>query len=77
MKHVLLILTLFLLLCCKTKEPKTEENFIIEGETGHNIDSVLTPYVEEIRKLTNNTAGLAIGVTKGNKIIYAKTFGYA
>lgn len=54
---------------------KTTE--IINGDLGLQLDSLLTPYVINLRKLTDNNAGLAIGVTKGENLIYAKTFGYA
>lgn len=49
----------------------------IEGAEGEKLDSLLTPYVMQLRELTNNNAALAVGVTKGEKIIYARTFGYA
>ncbi|HMQ49493.1 MAG TPA: serine hydrolase [Saprospiraceae bacterium] len=50
---------------------------IIEGDEGARLDSLLTPYLLQLRDLTNNQAGLAVGVTKGEKIMYARTFGYA
>jgi len=65
------------LLCCETKQTSTNNTEIIVGETGKLLDSLLTPYVNELRDLTDNNAGLAIGITKGKEIIYARTFGYA
>ena len=50
---------------------------IIEGPEGVSLDSLLTPYLMQLRELTNNSASLAVGVTKGDKIIYARTFGYS
>lgn len=49
---------------------------IIAGPTGLLLDSVMTPYIEKLRELTNNNAGLAIGVTQGDSVVYARTFGY-
>ncbi|QIE58766.1 serine hydrolase [Rasiella rasia] len=50
---------------------------IVETELGARVDSVLTPYLENLRTTTDNNAALAVGITKGDKIIYARTFGYA
>lgn len=61
----------------KQVENRVETNAIAEGNLGSRLDSILTPYIEDLRKVTNNTAGLSIGVTKGDKIIYARSFGYA
>jgi CubicO group peptidase (beta-lactamase class C family) len=71
-------LAAILFLSCKTEETSTQEtNTIIKGTEGQLLDSLLTPYVTQLRKLTDNEAGLAIGITKGTEIIYARTFGYA
>ncbi|MFK7787258.1 MAG: serine hydrolase [Crocinitomicaceae bacterium] len=50
---------------------------IVQGSVGSHLDSLLTPYIIGLREKTNNTTGLSIGVTKGSKIIYARSFGYA
>lgn len=50
---------------------------IIEGTEGPRLDRLLTPYLLQLRDLTKNNAGLAVGVTKGEKIMYARTFGFA
>lgn len=76
MKLFLATIFSLLLIGCNTSEPETK-NTIINGETGHYLDSILTPYVKELRNLTDNSAGLGIGITKGKEIIYARTFGYA
>ena len=48
---------------------------IVSGEMGMKLDTVLTPYIEKI--ITSyDLPGVAVGVVKDNKIIYAKTFGY-
>jgi CubicO group peptidase (beta-lactamase class C family) len=49
---------------------------IIVGPTGLLIDSMMTPYIAKLRELTSNNAGLAIGVTQGDSVVYARTFGY-
>ncbi|MTB53550.1 serine hydrolase [Lewinella sp. W8] len=50
---------------------------IIQGSEGRKLDAVLTPYLLKLRSLTNNDAALAVGVTRGDQILYARTFGYA
>lgn len=67
-----------ILLNCETnpKTNPTEIKSIISGKQGKLLDSVLTPYVKQLRTHTDNTAGLAIGVTKGDSIIYVQTFGF-
>jgi CubicO group peptidase (beta-lactamase class C family) len=77
MKASLPILMLFLCFSCNVHQQINQEQIIKVGETGQQLESLLTPYVQELRTLTNNTAGLAIGITKGDQIIYARTFGYA
>jgi CubicO group peptidase (beta-lactamase class C family) len=75
-----LILFTILLTSCQLKNISTQ-NFQPKNKTstalGKKVDSLLTPYVNKLRKLTDNQAGLAVGITKGNEIIYAKTFGYS
>lgn len=68
---------LFLLFGCQNQRPPEEANSIVKGEIGQRLDSLLTPFVEELRTRTDNEAGLAIGVTQGDQIIYARMFGYA
>jgi CubicO group peptidase (beta-lactamase class C family) len=73
-----LILILSFLSCAKKSTKLNNKNtVIIAGKEGEILDSILTPYVEELRNSINNNAGLAIGVIKGNAIIYARTFGYS
>lgn len=62
---------------CQEEKLPTEKTSIISGEMGYLIDSVFTPYTKELRRLTKNTAGLAIGVVNSNEVIYARTFGMA
>jgi len=72
-KIITLALSLFILSCCWAQTGTR----LVQAKEGRRLDSLLTPYVIELRKHTNNTAGMAIGVTKGEDVIYAKTFGYA
>jgi len=57
---------------------ETEEtnNFIIEDTVGSKMDSLFTPYVERLMRLTDNEAAIAIGITDRDKIIYARAFGH-
>lgn len=74
-----LLSLVFLCVACKKaiKTEPTAQTSLVKTKLGQHIDSTLTPYVRALRILTDNTAGLAIGITKGDDIIYAKTFGYA
>ncbi|MBR9916009.1 MAG: beta-lactamase family protein [Algicola sp.] len=76
MKLFISCLVWLLLVSCHNKEANPTDA-IINGETGRHVDSILTPYVQELRNITDNSAGLAIGITKGEEIIYARTFGFA
>ena len=72
-KIIVLLFTLVMVASCFAQSKKQ----IIEGPEGVILDSLLTPYLLQLRDLTNNNAGLAVGVTKGDKIIYARTFGFS
>ena len=72
-KIIVLLFALVTAVSCFAQSNKQ----IIEGADGERLDSLLTPYLLQLRDLTNNNAGLAVGVTKGDKIIYARTFGFA
>lgn len=77
MKIHLFICLSFLFLGCKKQELNQPITELILRQDGEKLDSLLTPYVNELRNLTDNKAGLAIGITKGDEIIYGKTFGYS
>lgn len=78
MKTVIFLFSLSLLLtCCKPEKESLSNTERIIGETGQLLDSILTPYVNEFLEHTDNSAALAIGITKGDDIVFAKTFGYA
>lgn len=63
--------------CQITNSNRSTPSSIVEGSIGVKLDSLLTPYVKELRNKTDNKAGLAIAVTKGKDIVFAKSFGYA
>lgn len=80
-----ILLSLLLTACGQTKkntdtptvkpEKKTVTDFIVEGETGKKLDTLLTPAIQKV--LTSHAVpGMAIGVVYQNKIVYAKGFGY-
>ncbi|MEM6338239.1 MAG: serine hydrolase domain-containing protein, partial [Bacteroidota bacterium] len=78
MKRTFCLILAFLFLSGCAQQSQTEhEQEIIRGPTGQLLDSLLTPYVGDLRARTDNDAGLAIGVTQGSDIVYAKSFGYA
>ncbi|MEO0338197.1 MAG: serine hydrolase [Bacteroidota bacterium] len=72
-----MLLGLIFLSACQEQNVTNVQQDVIQGPTGNLLDSLLTPYVEILRARTNNEGGLAIGVVKGDDIVYAKTFGYA
>ena len=72
----------FLSLCLllSSCEEAITERFRIQtiaGPSEAKLDELLSPYVEQLRKETDNEMGLAIGMTEGGRIIYARTFGWA
>lgn len=77
MKYFSLIIILFLATSCSNDREKKAESNIAIGEQGERLDSLLVPYINELRELTDNNAGLAIGVTKGDQTIFARCFGYS
>jgi len=70
-------LLVLLAIGCQQETSVTSNTTIVEGPLGQRLDSILTPYVRQLREQTDNTAGLAIGVTQGRDVVYARTFGYA
>lgn len=78
LKYYLPIMLLFFSISCSEQQVNhPKEEHIVIGKEGKKLDSLLTPYVNTLRELTHNEAGLAIGVTKGNQTIYARCFGYS
>jgi len=59
---------------CSNQSSNSKDS-IVSGEMGMKLDTVLTPYIEKI-VTSYDLPGLAVGIVKDNKIIYAKTFGY-
>ncbi|MEZ4926845.1 MAG: serine hydrolase [Saprospiraceae bacterium] len=72
MKTSLPILGIVLLIGCAGHKHISKKE---DPETAR-LDSLLTPYILKLRELTDNTAGLAIGVSRGDKTVYTKTFGF-
>ena len=72
-------LLLLSLAACRADAPATPSmpTAQIDGPIGERLDSVLTPYVDALRELTDNDAGLAIGITSGGRVVYARAFGAA
>lgn len=71
------IIAIFFTLISLTNCFSQSKTVAIKGVEGEKLDSLLTPYLLQLRELTNNNAALAVGVVKGGEIIYARTFGYA
>jgi CubicO group peptidase (beta-lactamase class C family) len=47
----------------------------LQGETGDQLDSKLTPFIQEVMEAFD-LPGFAIGVVKGSEVVYARGFGY-
>lgn len=82
MKHYLKILAYFLSIfflfsSCKEATTQRYRTLSVVGPKGAKLDKILSPYVEALRTGTDNEMALAIGVTEGKRIIYARTFGLA
>ena len=72
-----LLLLCFVSAILSCKQPIEANNkTIIAGKEGMLLDSMITAYLIELRNSTDNNAGLAIAVTNGDEIIYARNFGY-
>ncbi|MCP4221160.1 MAG: beta-lactamase family protein [bacterium] len=80
-----ILLSLLLTACGQTKQhtdtptdtpaKKTTADFIVEGDTGKKLDSLLAPVIQKALA-SHSVPGMAIGVVYQNKIVYAKGFGY-
>jgi CubicO group peptidase (beta-lactamase class C family) len=77
MRYTLLLTIFFLFTSFNHETKQKEESRIAIGKQGERLDSLLVPYINELRQLSDNDAGLAIGVTKGNQTIFASCFGYS
>ncbi|MEO1435868.1 MAG: serine hydrolase [Bacteroidota bacterium] len=80
MKNLLSLCLLVLTCWSCTNEPplsNTTPDQIITGELGHRLDSLLSPYIDSLRIRTDNQAGIVVGITKSDELIYVKPFGYA
>ncbi len=71
-----LLAFLFLYACTpsQTTPPPTE---IIKGKLGLKLQAQLDPFIQQLRFDHDCESSIAIGVTQGDSIIYAKAFGYA
>lgn len=67
-------ITVFCINACSDPESHSTDS-IVSGEMGMKLDTVLTPYIENIVS-SYDLPGVAVGVVKDNEIIYAKSFGY-
>ncbi|MCB0644842.1 MAG: beta-lactamase family protein, partial [Phaeodactylibacter sp.] len=78
LKNLWALLALATALSC-TSTPKSEEppQAILRGPIGQKLDAKLSPFVEQLRKEHDCPSSIAIGITQGDSIIYAKAFGYA
>ncbi len=71
------MLSIIVLSSCGDIEVPHNPTQKVVGDANYDFDEIITPYIQELRTQTDNTAGLAIGITKGADYSYMKTFGYA
>lgn len=76
-QRMYLLFSLLFLFSCQPPVSKAPSDQLINGPIGEKLDSTLTPYIRQLLEDTDNSAAVAIGITKGKEIIYARTFGYA
>ena len=69
----LIKLVVLVFLGCTSPQADTTEVVQIEIET--KLDQELSPYIEQIIE-SNELPGVAVGLVKDNKVVYAKAFGY-
>lgn len=74
---ILLCGLVLLLISCTSPDSQPTNQTIIQDAIGEKLDSLLTPYVIQLRNETSNSAGLAIAITTKEQILYARTFGYS
>jgi CubicO group peptidase (beta-lactamase class C family) len=63
-----------LIVNCGYKSETSSED-ILKGETEAQLDTTLTPFIEEVMQ-AYDLPGMAIGIVKDNEIVYAQGFGY-
>lgn len=64
----------FLMVNCGNKSETSSED-ILKGETEAQLDTTLTPFIEEAMQ-AYDLPGFAIGIVKDNEVVYARGFGY-
>ncbi|GLR15756.1 serine hydrolase [Portibacter lacus] len=74
---IALFIGLSILFACAFQEQVPESSQIVNGTLGEKLNEKLTPFVEKILADHDCKSSVAIGITKGDEIIYAKAFGYA
>ena len=52
----------------------TLDEFVVNGETGENLDERLTPLIQDVM-WSRQLPGLAIGVVADDEMVYARGFG--
>ena len=52
----------------------TSDEYIVEGETGKNLDDHLSPFIQNVIR-SHDLPGLAVGIVADNEVVYARGFG--
>ncbi len=77
-KNIIRFLTVLtaaaLMVSCRYKS-EISSGDIIHGETGARLDTIMTPFIEEVIQ-AYDLPGFAIGVVKDKEVVYARGFGY-
>ncbi|MGD8536389.1 MAG: serine hydrolase domain-containing protein [Candidatus Aminicenantes bacterium] len=73
-RFLTVLLVAVLVVSCGDKS-ETSGKDIIQGETGAQLDTTLTPFIKEVMQ-AYDLPGFAIGVVKDNEVVYARGFGY-
>jgi CubicO group peptidase (beta-lactamase class C family) len=72
-----LFFSVIVVLMSFTINRKQTEQKIIATALGSKLDDKLTPYIQTILNNHDSESSVSIGITKGNQIVYARSFGFA
>ncbi|MBI1266274.1 MAG: serine hydrolase [Cryomorphaceae bacterium] len=74
---IFLLISIFFISATFTCEEKRNPRKIIHTEVGVKMDERLTPYIQSLLAVHDSESSVSVGVTYGDQIVYARSFGYA
>jgi CubicO group peptidase (beta-lactamase class C family) len=73
-RFLAVLMAVVFMVCCGSKSEISSRN-VIQGETGAQLDTKLTPFIEQVMQ-AYDLPGFAVGIVKDNEVVYARGFGY-